>query len=182
MSKVMYLQEKYKKEIAPQLKEKLGIKNNMLIPSLKKIVVNASTSEALQNSKILDTVASEIAQITGQRPVITKAKKSIANFKLREGMPIGVCVTMRGERMYEFFNRLVNIALPRVRDFKGMPRKGFDGNGNYSLGLNEQTIFPEIVPEKVDKSRGMNITIVTSSDDDTMARELLTAMGFPFRS
>ncbi|MFH1357087.1 MAG: 50S ribosomal protein L5 [bacterium] len=178
----MYLQEKYKKEIAPQLKEKLGIKNNMLIPSLKKIVVNASTSEALQNSKILDTVASEIAQITGQRPVITKAKKSIANFKLREGMPIGVCVTMRGERMYEFFNRLVNIALPRVRDFKGMPRKGFDGNGNYSLGLNEQTIFPEIVPEKVDKSRGMNITIVTSSDDDTMARELLTAMGFPFRS
>ena len=154
----------------------------MLIPSLKKIVVNASTSEALQNSKILDTVASEIAQITGQRPVITKAKKSIANFKLREGMPIGVCVTMRGERMYEFFNRLVNIALPRVRDFKGMPRKGFDGNGNYSLGLNEQTIFPEIVPEKVDKSRGMNITIVTSSDDDTMARELLTAMGFPFRS
>jgi len=178
----MYLQERFKKEIAPQLKEKLGIKNNMLIPSLKKIVVNASTSEALQNSKVLDTVASEIAQITGQRPVITKAKKSIANFKLREGMPIGVCVTMRGQKMYEFFNRLVNIALPRTRDFKGMPRKGFDGNGNYSLGLNEQTIFPEIVPEKVDKSRGMNITLVTSTDDDTMARELLTAMGFPFRS
>jgi large subunit ribosomal protein L5 len=182
MSEVMYLQERFKKEIAPQLKEKLGIKNNMLIPSLKKIVVNASTSEALQNSKVLDTVASEIAQITGQRPVITKAKKSIANFKLREGMPIGVCVTMRGQKMYEFFNRLVNIALPRTRDFKGMPRKGFDGNGNYSLGLNEQTIFPEIVPEKVDKSRGMNITLVTSTDDDTMARELLTAMGFPFRS
>ncbi|EKD50836.1 MAG: 50S ribosomal protein L5 [uncultured bacterium] len=178
----MLLHEKYQKEIVPLLKEKLGITNKMLVPKLKKIVINTSTGEALLNAKILEQLALELAAITGQRPVITKSKKAIANFKLRQGMPLGVCVTLRGVRMYEFFNRLVNLALPRTRDFKGLSPKGFDGRGNYTLGISEQTIFPEIVPEKVEKPRGMNITIVTSSDSDVQARELLTVMGFPFRS
>ncbi len=178
----MLLQERYKKEIAPKLKEALKIKNSMLVPKMVKIVVNSSTGEAIQNVKILDQIAEEIKSITGQRPVINKAKKSIANFKLREGMPIGVSVILRGQRMYEFFNRLVNISFPRMRDFKGFSKKGFDGHGNLTLGIAEQTIFPEIVSEKVDKARGMNITIVTSTDNDDQARELLSVMGFPFRS
>ena len=178
----MLFEERYKKEVAPALKKSLGITNATLIPKMQKIVVNSCVSEALQNSKILDTVADEIATITGQKPVLRKAKKSIATFKLRAGQPIGVSVTLRGERMYEFFNRLVNIALPRTRDFKGLSKRAFDGNGNYTLGVQEQIIFPEILPEKVDKSRGMNITIVTSTNDDKQGYELLKALGFPFRS
>ncbi len=178
----MLLYERYKKEIFPQLKQKLGIENPMLVPKLTKIVVNATTGEALQNSKILDTISSDIATITGQKPVIRKAKKSIATFKLREGQPIGVSVTLRNERMYEFFNRLVNVALPRTRDFKGLSKRSFDGNGNYTLGISEQIIFPEIVADTVEKSRGMSITIATSTRDDKQALELLTALGFPFRN
>lgn len=176
------LEDVYKKEIVPQLKEKFKFSNAHLVPKLEKIVVNSSTGEALQNSKILETIASEIATITGQKPTLRKAKKSIAGFKLREGQPIGVSVTLRRTNMYEFFNRLVNVALPRTRDFKGFSKKAFDGNGNYTLGIQEQIIFPEIVPEKVDKSRGMNITIVTSTQSDEEAFELLKALGFPFRS
>ncbi len=178
----MLFEERYKKEVAPALKKSLGLTNATLIPKMQKIVVNSCVSEALQNSKILDTVADEIATITGQKPVLRKAKKSIATFKLRAGQPIGVSVTLRGQRMYEFFNRLVNIALPRTRDFKGLSKRAFDGNGNYTLGVQEQIIFPEILPEKVDKTRGMNITIVTSASDDKQGFELLKALGFPFRS
>lgn len=178
----MLMQEKYKTEVAPQLKKKLNIENPMLVPALEKIVVSSTTGEAVQNPKILDTILAEITAITGQKPVITKAKKSIATFKLREGMPIGVSVTLRRERMYEFFSRLVNITLPRTRDFKGLSRKSFDGNGNYTFGVQEQIIFSEISPEKVDKPRGMNITMVTTTDNDDHARELLIAMGLPLRS
>jgi len=178
----MLLEEKFKKVIAPELQKSLGLKNNTLVPKIKKIVVNSCVAEALQNSKILDNVADEIAIITGQKPVLRKAKKSIATFKLRAGQPIGVSVTLRNERMYEFFNRLVNIALPRTRDFKGFSKRAFDGKGNYTLGIQEQIIFPEIQAEKVDKSRGMNITIVTSAGDDKIGYELLKAFGFPFRS
>jgi len=169
-------------EIAPQLQEKLGVKNKMLVPKIEKIVVNSCTSEALTNSKVLDTIAEELAAITGQKPTIRKAKKSIAGFKLRKGQPIGACVTLRSRSMYEFFNRLVNVALPRTRDFKGLSRKAFDRNGNYSMGVTEQTIFPEILPEKVEKTRGLNITIVTSAKTDEHAYELLKSMGFPFRN
>lgn len=178
----MLFEQRYKKEIAPQLKQVLDLKNDHLIPKIKKIVVNSCVSEALQNSKILETVADELALITGQKPVLRRAKKSIATFKLRAGQPIGVSVTLRNQRMYEFFNRLVNIALPRTRDFKGFSKRAFDGKGNYTLGIQEQIIFPEIQVEKVDKSRGMNITIVTSAGDDKRAYELLKALGFPFRS
>ncbi len=178
----MLLQERFKKEIAPQLFAKLGLKNAMLVPKLDKIVLNASTGDALQNPKILEQIASELAAITGQKPVITKAKKSIATFKLREGQPIGVMVTLRGDRMYEFFNRLVNVALPRTRDFKGLSKKAFDGRGNYSMGITEQIIFPEIHADKVEKARGMNITIATTAQTDEQALELLTALGFPFRN
>lgn len=178
----MLIYEKYKKEVVPRLMESLNLKNKMLVPKLKKIVVNCSTGEALLNSKVLDSVASDLMSITGQKPVIRKAKKSIAGFKLRQGQPIGVSVTLRKRYMYEFYNRLVNVALPRTRDFKGLSKKAFDGNGNYSLGVTEQIIFPEILPEKVDKIRGMNITIVTSAKKDEHALELLSAMGFPFRN
>lgn len=178
----MMLQEKYKKEIAPQLMEKLGIKNPMLVPKLTKIVVSSCTGDAVQNPKVLDTILAEVASITGQRPVITKAKKSIAAFKLREGLPIGVSVTLRRERMYEFFNRLVSVSLPRTRDFKGLPKKAFDGNGNYTFGVQEQIIFSEISSEKIEKPRGMNITFVTSAKDDDTAKELLVAMGLPLRA
>lgn len=176
------LQERYKKEIMPQLMQKLGIKNPMLAPKLEKIVVSSCTGDAVQNPKVLETIAVEVAAITGQKPVVTRAKKSIAAFKLREGLPIGVSVTLRRERMYEFFNRLVNISLPRTRDFKGLPKKSFDGNGNYTFGIQEQIIFSEISSEKIEKPRGMNITFVTSAKDDNMAKELLVAMGLPLRA
>lgn len=161
---------------------KLGIKNPMCLPKLAKIVVSSSTGDAVQNPKVLDTIAAEIAAITGQKPVITKAKKSIAAFKLREGVPIGVSVTLRRERMYEFFNRLVNVSLPRTRDFKGLPKKAFDGRGNYTFGVQEQIIFSEITSEKIEKPRGMNITFVTTAKTDDQARELLQAMGLPLRA
>lgn len=175
------LQEKYKKEIMPDLMKKLDIKNPMLVPKLEKIVVSSCTGDAVQNPKVLDGISAEIAAITGQKPVITKAKKSIAAFKLRQGLPIGVSVTLRRERMYEFFNRLVNISLPRTRDFKGLPKKSFDGNGNYTFGIQEQIIFSEISSDKIDKPRGLNITMVTSARDDSHAKELLVSLGLPLR-
>lgn len=178
----MLLRERYKKEIVPQLLKGLGVKNVMLVPRLSKIVLNACVSDALQNPKILDAVAQDLALITGQKAVVRCAKKSIANFKLRQGQAIGVMVTLRGVLMYEFYNRLVNIAFPRTRDFKGLPRRGFDGHGNYTLGITEQIIFPEILPEKVQKICGMNITLVTSANDDDHAYALLKALGFPFRN
>lgn len=177
----MLMQDKYKKEVIPALMKRLDIKNPMLVPQFKKIVVNSSTGEALQNPKTLDAIAQDLATITGQKPVIRKAKKSIAGFKLREGQPIGVSVTLRRKSMYEFYNRMVNIAFPRSRDFRGFSRKGFDGRGNYSLGITEQIIFPEILPEKVEKIRGMNVTIVTSAQTNEDALALLEEMGFPFR-
>ena len=172
----------YKQEVIPQLMKEFSYKNIMQVPKIVKIVVNTCISEATQNAKTLDVAASELAQITGQKPVITKAKKSIANFKLRQGQAIGACVTLRNKRMYEFLNRLVNIALPRVRDFKGVSNKAFDGRGNYTLGITEQIIFPEINYDKVDKIRGMNITICTTAQNDNEARALLKFLGMPFRS
>jgi large subunit ribosomal protein L5 len=172
---------KYKNEIAPSLKKELGYENIMQIPKLEKIVINQCLSDAVQNAKILNTAAEEIAQIAGQKPLITKAKKSISNFKLREGMPIGVTVTLRKERMWAFFDRLISLSLPRVRDFRGLPSRGFDGRGNYNMGLKEQTVFPEINYDKVDKARGMNITICTTANNDAEGKALLDAFGFPFR-
>jgi large subunit ribosomal protein L5 len=177
----MRLLIKYRNEIAPALKKELGFDNIMQLPQLDKIVINQSISEAVQNAKILVTAAEEIATITGQKPVITKAKKSISNFKLREGMPIGVTVTLRRERMWSFFDRLITLTLPRVRDFRGLPPKGFDGRGNYNMGLKEQIVFPEINYDKVDKTRGMNITICTTANNDAEGKALLDAFGFPFR-
>jgi len=176
------LEKKYFDECVPKLMEKFGYKNRMQVPRLKKIVVNTSIKESLQDIKVLQGASEEIAQITGQRPVITKAKKSIANFKLRQGQSIGARVTLRGENMYEFMNRLVNIAMPRVRDFKGMPTKAFDGNGNYTLGLTEQIIFPEINFDEVQRTTGMNITFVTSANTNEEGMELLRYMGMPFRN
>jgi large subunit ribosomal protein L5 len=175
------LKERYAKEIAPAIAKEFGIKNVMAIPKLEKIVVNMGMGEAIGNAKILDTAADELTAITGQKPVITKAKKSIASFKLRQGMPIGTMVTLRGDRMYEFLDRLISVALPRVRDFRGVSAKAFDGRGNYTLGVREQLIFPEIDFNKVDKTRGMNISIVTTAGDDETARALLKALGMPFR-
>lgn len=175
------LKEKYKKEIAPAIAKEFGIKNPMAIPRIEKIVVNMGMGEAISNSKILDTAVEELKSVTGQKPVITKAKKSIAAFKLREGMNIGTMVTLRGDRMYEFLDRLISVALPRVRDFRGISPKAFDGRGNYTLGVREQLIFPEIDFNKVDKTRGMNISIVTTAKTDEQARALLKAMGMPFR-
>lgn len=177
----MLLEQKYKKEIVPQLMKTLELKNPMLAPRLEKIVINSCTGEAVQNVKILDTIAQELMAITGQKPILRRAKKSIATFKLREGQPIAMSVTVRRKRMYEFFSRLVNVALPRTRDFKGLSKKGFDGNGNYNLGIKEQTIFPEIVLDKVDKPRGMNVSIVTSVRSDKEAETLLRALGLPLR-
>ncbi len=176
------IEEFYKKEVAPQLMEELGLKNIMEVPRLSKIVVNTSISEATQNIKALDVAAAELATITGQKPIIAKAKKSIAAFKLRQGQAIGASVTIRRKKMYEFFNRLVNIALPRVRDFKGVSPKSFDGRGNYTFGITEQIIFAEINYDKVDKIRGMNVTICTTAKNDDEARALLKRMGMPFRS
>jgi large subunit ribosomal protein L5 len=176
------LKERYQKEVAPAIAKEFGIKNPMAIPRVTKVVLNMGMGEAIANAKILDTAADELRAITGQKPVITKAKKSIASFKLRQGMPIGVMVTLRGDRMYEFLDRLVSIALPRVRDFRGISPKAFDGRGNYTIGVREQLIFPEIDFNKVDKLRGMNISIITSARDDEQARALLKGLGLPFRA
>ena len=174
------LRELYKTEAIPALTKQFGYKNVMAAPKLVKINVNMGLGEAISNAKILDVAAEELSAITGQHPVVTKAKKSIAAFKLRQGMPIGVTVTLRGDRMFEFFDRLVNIALPRLRDFRGVSPKAFDGRGNYTLGLRDQLIFPEIDFGKADKARGMNITIVTTAGSDDEAYELLRLMGMPF--
>jgi len=175
------LRDRYYKEVRPALMKELGIENPMAAPKLEKIVVNMGVGEATQNAKVIDPAATEVGAITGQKPIVTKARKSIAAFKVREGMPIGVMVTLRGDRMYEFFDRLVNIALPRVRDFRGVPSKSFDGRGNYTLGVRDQLIFPEIDYSKVEKLKGMNITIVTTAGSDDQARALLKHMGMPFR-
>jgi large subunit ribosomal protein L5 len=174
------LKDKYTAEIAPALMQKYGYKSTMQIPKLVKVVVNVGVGEAKENAKVMDAVVGDIAAITGQKPVVTKAKKSVANFKLREGMPIGVKVTLRQDRMWEFVDRLFNIALPRVRDFRGINPDGFDGRGNYALGIKEQLIFPEIEYDKIDKIRGMNIVFVTTAGTDEEARDLLTQLGAPF--
>ena len=176
------LRSKFEKEVAPALLKELELKNAMAVPRLNKIVVNMGMGEATQNSKILDPAVNELGQITGQKPIVTKAKKSIAAFKVREGQAIGTMVTLRGDRMYEFLDRLVNIVLPRVRDFKGVSTKSFDGRGNYTIGLHDQLIFPEISYEKVDKMKGMNVTIVTTAANDNQARTLLKHLGMPFRA
>ena len=175
------LKERYQKEVAPAIAREFGIENPMAVPRLDKIVLNMGMGEAIANAKVLDAAVEELRAIAGQKPVITRAKKSIASFKLRQGMPIGVMVTLRGEQMYEFFDRLVSIALPRVRDFRGVSPKAFDGRGNYTIGIREQLIFPEIDFNKVDKLRGMNISIVTSARNDEQARALLKSLGMPFR-
>ena len=174
------LQEKYTKEVAPALMTKFGYKSVMQIPKLDKVVINVACGEAIANSKVLDAVVSDLRQITGQQPVLCKAKKSVANFKLREGMVIGAKVTLRGDKMYEFVDRFFNLALPRVRDFRGINPNAFDGRGNYSVGIKEQLIFPEIDYDKIDKVRGMDICFVTTANTDEEARELLTLMGAPF--
>ena len=175
------LKEKFENEIKPALMKEFALKNPMAVPHLHKIVINMGVGEATQNAKALDPAVQELGQITGQRPVVTRAKKSIAAFKVREGQPIGTMVTLRGDRMYEFFDRLVNLTLPRVRDFKGVSPRAFDGSGNFTLGLREQLIFPEIDYAKVDKPRGMNITIVTTAHSDDQARSLLKLLGMPLR-
>jgi large subunit ribosomal protein L5 len=175
------LKEKYHKEIKGALQKELGLDNPMAVPRLEKIVVNMGLGEATQNSKMLDPLANDLAAITGQKPVTTRAKKSIAAFKVRENMPIGAMVTLRGDTMYEFLDRLVSVALPRVRDFRGVSTKSFDGRGNYTLGIRDQLIFPEIDYSKVEKLKGMNITIVTTAGDDNSARALLKQFGLPFR-
>ncbi|MDD5168865.1 MAG: 50S ribosomal protein L5 [Syntrophales bacterium] len=175
------LKEYYQKEVVPALVAKFGYKNPMQVPKIEKIIVNMGLGEAIQNVKILDNATQELSMIVGQKPVITKAKKSIATFKLRQGMSIGCRVTLRKDKMYEFYDRLVNINLPRVRDFRGIPPKSFDGRGNFALGLKEQIIFPEIDYDKIDKIRGMNIVVVTSAKTDEEARELLRLLGMPFR-
>jgi large subunit ribosomal protein L5 len=176
------LRERYRAEIRPALMRDLGVANAMAVPCLEKIVLNMGLGEATQNPKLLDSAVEELAAISGQKPVVTKAKKAIANFKLREGIPIGAMVTLRGERMYEFFDRLVNVTLPRVRDFKGVPDRSFDGRGNYSLGLREQVIFPEINLDKVDKIKGLTVVICTTARSDAQGKALLKALGMPFRA
>ena len=176
------LKERYLKDVVPALAKEFGYKNVMAIPKLEKIVVNMGLGEATQNVKLIDTGADEVGRITGQRSVTTRAKKSIAAFKVRQGMPVGTMVTLRGDRMYEFLDRLVNIALPRVRDFKGVSTKGFDGRGNYTLGLRDQLLFPEIDYMKVDTARGMNVSVVTTAKTNEEARRLLQLLGMPFRT
>ncbi len=182
MSQMPRLRERYRGEILPALQKELGCGNAMEVPRLEKVVLNMGLGEAIQNVKVLDSAVEELAAITGQRPVITRARRAIANFKLRAGMPIGCMVTLRGSRMYEFFDRLVNVALPRVRDFKGLSDRSFDGRGNYSLGIREQIIFPEINLDKIDKLKGMTIVICTTARTDGSAKLLLRALGFPFRN
>lgn len=176
------LREKYQNEIKPALQKELALKNSMAVPRLEKIVLNMGLGEATQNSKLLDPLVADLAAIAGQKPVTTRAKKSIAAFKVREGMPIGAMVTLRGNAMYEFLDRLIQIGLPRVRDFRGVSTKSFDGRGNYTLGMRDQLIFPEIDYSKVEKLKGMNVTIVTTAPDDNQARSLLKAFGIPFRT
>ena len=178
--KVPNLKAKYQAEVAPALMQKFGYKSTMQIPRLEKIVVNVGCSEARENAKVLDAVVNDLTTITGQKAVITKAKKSVANFKLREGMPIGAKVTLRGDKMWEFLDRLFNVALPRVRDFRGINPNAFDGRGNYALGIKEQLIFPEIEYDKIDKIRGMDVVICTTANTDEEAKELLTLVGAPF--
>ena len=174
------LKEKYMTEVRKKIQDQFGIKNPMAVPKIEKVVLNMGMGEAISNAKILDSAVDELGQITGQKPIITKAKKSIASFKLREGQAIGTMVTLRGEKMYEFLDRLISTALPRVRDFRGVPSKSFDGRGNYTLGIRDHLIFPEIDITKVDKAKGMNITIVTNAKDDDQARFLLRELGLPF--
>jgi large subunit ribosomal protein L5 len=175
------LKEKYQKDVVPALQKEFGYKNVMAVPKVEKVVVNMGLGEATANAKLIDTGADELARITGQKPVTRRAKKSIAQFKVRKGQPIATMVTLRGERMWEFLDRLMNIALPRVRDFKGVSPKGFDGRGNYTLGLRDQLLFPEIDYMKVDKARGMNVSVVTTAKTDEEARKLLQFIGMPFR-
>ena len=176
------LRAKYQKEVIPALQKEFGYKNVMAVPKIQKVVVNMGLGEATANAKIIDTGADELARITGQKPVTRRAKKSIAAFKVRKGMPVGTMVTLRGERMWEFLDRLMTIALPRVRDFKGVSPRGFDGRGNYTLGLRDQLLFPEIDYMKVDKARGMNVSVVTTAKTDEEARKLLQFIGMPFRT
>jgi large subunit ribosomal protein L5 len=176
------LRDRYEKEVVPALKKEFGYDNVMAVPKIEKVVVNMGLGEATTNVKIIETGADELARITGQRPVTRRAKKSIAAFKVRKGQPVGTSVTLRGERMYEFLDRLMSIALPRVRDFRGVSAKGFDGRGNFTLGLKDQLIFPEIDYLKVDKSRGMNVSVVTTAKTDQEARKLLQLIGMPFRA
>ena len=176
------LREKYQVEVVPKLKERFQYRSSMQIPKLSKIVLNMGLGEAIQNIKILDSATEELTAISGQKPVITRARQSIATFKLRKGMPIGCMVTLRGQRMYEFLDKLVNVALPRVRDFRGVSPRGFDGRGNFTVGIKEQIIFPEIDYDEIDKIKGMNITIVTTAEKDDQARELLALLGMPFRN
>src|SRR6266508_938745 len=175
------MRERYKNEIAPALMKEFGYKNVMEVPRLVKVSVNIGMGEAVQNAKALDAAAADLAAITGQKPVITRAKKSIANFKIRENMPIGMVVTLRGERMYEFLDRFLNVALPRIRDFQGAPVNAFDGRGNYSMGVREQLIFPEIEYDKIDRIRGLQVSIVTTARTDEEARRLLDLLGVPFQ-
>jgi len=176
------LKDRFRKEVAPALMKEFELSNPMAVPHLHKIVVNMGVGEATQNAKVLDPAVNELGQITGQKPVVTRAKKSIAAFKVRESMPIGAMVTLRGDRMYEFFDRLVSVVLPRVRDFRGVSTKSFDGRGNYTIGLRDQLIFPEIDYSRVDKQKGMNVTIVTTAANDNQARTLLKHLGMPFRA
>ena len=176
------LKARYQKEVVPALKKEFGYTNVMAIPKIEKVVVNMGLGEATQNAKIVDTGVDELARVTGQKPVVTRAKKSIAQFKVRKGMPIGAMVTLRGERMWEFLDRLIAVALPRVRDFRGVSPRGFDGRGNYTLGLRDQLLFPEIDYMKVDKARGMNISVVTTARTDEESRKLLQLLGMPFRN
>jgi large subunit ribosomal protein L5 len=182
MANTTRLKEIYLRDIAPEMKKKFGYQNIMEIPRLEKITLNMGLGEAVQNVKILDSAAEELSIVAGQKAVITKARRSIAAFKLREGMPIGVMVTLRRDRMYEFFDKLVNVALPRVRDFRGVSGKAFDGRGNYALGIREQIIFPEINFDKIDKIKGLNIAIVTTAKTDEEGKELLRLLGMPFRN
>jgi large subunit ribosomal protein L5 len=177
---VARLQKKYREEVVPAMMKEFSYKNSLQVPRLERITLNMCLNEAVQNAKVLDTAAAEIMAITGQKPVITRAKKAIANFKLRQGVPIGCMVTLRRDRMYEFLDRLIHAALPRVRDFRGIPGKSFDGRGNYSLGVRDQIIFPEIVADKVDKSRGLTVSIVTTAKTDQEGRALLRYLGMPF--
>ena len=176
------LRNKYKDEIVPQLMKDFGFKNVMQVPKLERIVINMGLGEAVQNAKLIESAAAELTAITGRKPIVTRAKKSIAGFKLREGMPIGVMVTLRGEQMYDFLDRLVSLALPRTRDFKGISPKAFDGRGNYTLGIREQIVFPEINYDRIDRIKGMNVTLVTTAETDEQGRALLKSLGMPFRN
>jgi large subunit ribosomal protein L5 len=176
------LRKKYKAEIVPQLMKDFSFKNVMQVPKLERIVINMGLGEAVQNAKLIESASEELKAITGRKPIVTRAKKSIATFKLREGMPIGVMVTLRGEQMYDFLDRLVSIALPRTRDFKGISPKAFDGRGNYTLGIREQIVFPEINYDKIDRIKGMNVTLVTTAETDEQGRALLKSLGMPFRN